>query len=133
MQEIEDKMDTPVFPEKVFKLLPDILQEECVKYTDKRERDMFLIGCLVAISGCLPNVYGIYDQRTVYPNLYAMIIAPPASGKGVVADSIKYIQPIKDYLYRQYQSTLSEELSQEAKNDKSDKHSTFQMKIISKC
>ncbi len=108
-EEIENKMDTPVFPEKVFTLLPNILKERCEKYNDKREREMFLISSIMAISECLPNVYGIYDQRKVLSNLYAMIIAPPASGKGVVAGSIEYIQPLKDCFALQNEITSLEE------------------------
>lgn len=96
---IERKMDTPLIPDKAFDHLPKILQDGCNQFTVKRERDMFLLGSLVLISGCLQNVYSIYDKRKVFCPIYAMVIAPPASGKGVLLDSLKYIESIQQYYF----------------------------------
>lgn len=75
---------TPFIPESVFENLPGILQAGAAAFPDKRERDVFLTGALAILSGCLPNVKGIYAQQTTYPNLFAFIIAPAASGKGAM-------------------------------------------------
>jgi hypothetical protein len=63
--------------------LPEFLKECCSNFKTKRERDIFLYSALVVLSGCLPKVYGYYDNRKVYSNLYLFIIAPPASNKSV--------------------------------------------------
>jgi hypothetical protein len=63
--------------------LPEFLQECCSNFKSKRERDIFLVSALAVLSGCLPNVYGYYDSRKVYCNLFLFIIAPPASNKSV--------------------------------------------------
>jgi len=51
------------------------------------------------LSGCFPNVYGLYDGREIYPNLYTYVSAPAASGKGTLAFSkylgMKYHEQIK--------------------------------------
>ncbi|MBE0676729.1 MAG: DUF3987 domain-containing protein [Bacteroidales bacterium] len=63
--------------------LPEFLVECCSNFKSKRERDIFLISALAVLSGCLPKVYGYYDSRKVYCNLFLFIIAPPASNKSV--------------------------------------------------
>lgn len=94
----EELMDTPLISDLTFELLPVLLQEGCKLFQNKRERDMFLLGSLSLISGSLPNVYGFYHRKKVYCHLYCMVVAPPASGKGVLTESLKYVVKIQDYL-----------------------------------
>ena len=75
---------TPVIPDGIFGKLPAILKSGCSAFTDNRERDVFFTGALSIISGCLPNVSGVYAQQTIYPHLFCFIIAPAASGKGAL-------------------------------------------------
>jgi len=116
---IECKMDTPLIPDKAFDLLPKLLQEGCNQFTVKRERDMFLLGALVLISGSLPNVYSVYDRKKVFCPIYAMVIAPPASGKGVLLDSMKYIESIQEYYSDKFKNQFNNYklLSDLAKSD----------------
>lgn len=72
------------FSPAIYKALPKILQDVCSAFNSKVEKDAILLSSLVVISGCLPNVYSIYDSRRVYTNLYAFIVAPAGSGKGVI-------------------------------------------------
>lgn len=95
---------TPQFDGELFANLPDILKDGCQAFTDPRERDVFLTGALAILSGCLPNVCGIYAQQTVYPNLYAFIIAPAASGKS----ALKFAKQLAD----KYQDDLLEQNKQ---------------------
>ena len=82
---IELPSETPGFmSSKIFEQLPLLLREGCQVFKDDRERDVFLTGALGVLSGCLPEVKGIYDGRILYPNLYAFVIAPAASGKGAI-------------------------------------------------
>jgi hypothetical protein len=53
-------------------------------FPDPREKDVFLTGALAILSGCLPNVSGVYSGSKVYPNLFSFILAPAASGKGAL-------------------------------------------------
>ncbi|MCR9171084.1 MAG: YfjI family protein [bacterium] len=64
-----------------FEKLPPFLQELCEPFKHK-DRELMLMGALTVISSVLPNVYGVYDQRTVYPNLYTYVIGKAGSGKG---------------------------------------------------
>ena len=85
---LEDYLkSTPMIPDEVFSALPHLLKEGARAFTDKRKRDVFFTGAIAIISGCLPNVTGVYFQERVYPHLYTFIIAPAASGKGVLKNA----------------------------------------------
>jgi hypothetical protein len=79
--------NTPKIPLSVHESLPKILKEGSAAFDIHREKDVFLTSALVILSGCLPGVQGLYGQRTVYPNLFCFILAPPASGKGSMQSS----------------------------------------------
>jgi hypothetical protein len=82
---------TPKIPQELYDQMPDLLREG-VWYFSEREKDVFLTGALAVISGCLPNVTGVYSGDEVFPNLYTFSIAPAASGKGV----LKYAKMLAD-------------------------------------
>ncbi len=75
---------TPFIPETVHKNLPKILKDSVNAFDSSREKDIFLTGALTVLSGCFSNLKGVYDKREFYPNLNSFVIAPPASGKGVL-------------------------------------------------
>lgn len=85
---LEDYLKTtPTIPDEVFEALPNIIKEGARAFTDKRKRDVFFTGAISILSGCLPNVTGVYFQERVFPHLYTFIIAPAASGKGVLKNA----------------------------------------------
>ncbi|WP_332030971.1 DUF3987 domain-containing protein [Kaistella sp.] len=78
----------PFIPDEVYQHLPTILKEGALAFAeDHRKRDVFLTSALTVISGCLPEVVGIYHQERVFPNLFCFIIAPAANGKGVMKNA----------------------------------------------
>ena len=78
----------PHIPDEVYQNLPDILKEGAFAFAeDHRKRDVFLTSALTVISGCMPEVVGIYHQERVFPNLFCFIIAPAANGKGVMKNA----------------------------------------------
>lgn len=79
--------NTPLIPQSVYDNLPPILYESCRVFKEPRERDTFLTGALAILSGCLPNVTGLYHGKEVFPNLFTFILAPAASGKGALTFS----------------------------------------------
>lgn len=79
----------------VYELLPEPLKQLTLHF-DRRERDVVLLSAIGALSCCYPNVYGIYRGRRLYANLYLAIIAPAASGKGVMNYSRLLVEPIHD-------------------------------------
>lgn len=83
---------TPLIPQSVYDNLPSILFESCKVFTQLRERDTFLTGALAILSGCLPNISGLYGGSVVYPSLFSFILAPAASGKG----ALKFAKALAD-------------------------------------
>ena len=83
---------TPIIPQSVYENLPPILFESCQVFKEAREKDVFLTGALAIISGCLPNVSGLYSGSVVYPSLFSFILAPAASGKG----ALKFAKALAD-------------------------------------
>lgn len=79
---------TPIIPIDAINLMPSLFQEGARAFeNDPRKRDVFLTSAICIISGCLPGVQGIYDQERVFPHLFSFIIAPAASGKGVLKNA----------------------------------------------
>jgi hypothetical protein len=85
---LEDYLkSTPTISDEVFDALPSVLKAGAMAFSDKRKRDVFFTGAIAILSGCLPRVTGIYFQERVHPHLYTFIIAPAASGKGVLKNA----------------------------------------------
>ena len=57
--------------DSVFDWIPECLKPIVAIGSNRQERDVLLLGAITVISGCLPNIYGLYDNRIVYPNLFA--------------------------------------------------------------
>ena len=74
---------TPTIPESVYDNLPTFLKEITDQFTDPREKDVILTCSMTILSGCF-NIEGVYSNDWVYPNIYGFVVAPPASGKGVM-------------------------------------------------
>ena len=81
------KIVNPCFPEMVYEYLPSLLKKACSFYEIGRERDVFLLSALTAISGCCNGIYSLIHSKKVYPNLCSLITAPPASKKGTLRDA----------------------------------------------
>ncbi len=75
---------TPIFPESVYDNLPPFLKQITDQFLDPREKDVALTSSLIILSGCLNKIEGVYATDWVHPNLYGFVVAPPASGKGVM-------------------------------------------------
>lgn len=98
---IADSVDLPNIPESVFPALPDFLQKVIEVADSPEERDILLLGALVSISACLPNVFGIYDGKKVYPNLYLFITAQASAGKGRLVHCKQLVKPVHAELREQ--------------------------------
>jgi hypothetical protein len=89
---------SPTIPIDDYNLMPELLKTGALSFSNPRERDVFFTGALSILSGCLPNVQGVYNQQIVYPNLFSFVIAPPASGKGV----LKYSRALGSKIQESY-------------------------------
>lgn len=79
--------NTPTIPDAIFETLPQLLRDGTSAFDDRRKRDVFFTSALAIMSGCLPDVTGVYGQERVFPHLFTFTIAPPASGKGVMKNA----------------------------------------------
>lgn len=98
----ENTEKTPTFPEIIYTNLPDFLQQVTAKATSAEDKDLLLLGSLVVISACLPNVFGNYDERRVYPNLFLFLTASASAGKGRLTLCRKLVYPIHKALRERY-------------------------------
>ncbi|MFB9056699.1 DUF3987 domain-containing protein [Mariniflexile ostreae] len=103
----------------IYNRLPEPLQILTEPF-EGREKDIVLLSSLGVLSNCFPNVFGIYDGDTIYPHLYLMIIAPAASGKGVMNHSRLLIEKIHDKILSESrtQYLICEESKKNKKKDK---------------
>lgn len=76
--------------------LPQLLKEGVEKFRAEEEKTLFLLSTLTVCSGLFTNVYGTYRQSKNYPNLFLLVVAPPASGKSVMLYSRKLMKKIHD-------------------------------------
>jgi len=110
-------------PDTIFDQLPDLLRRITSKGTSPEDKDILLLGSLVSMSACLPNIYGVYAERKVYPNLFLFVTAQASAGKGRLTLCRKLVEPIHKALREQnraefeaYQRELTEYAA--AKSDK---------------
>lgn len=110
----------PVIPIHVYQNLPSLLKDCCNVFISSRERDVFLTSALSVMSACFPTIYGIYDGRKVFANLFSFIVAPPSSGKGV----LRYAQVLGNSYHKyllQQTKTLQTKYEAELKKYEQDK------------
>lgn len=91
------EMENNLLPDRIYENLPEFLKELTAPFTG-RERDIVLISSIGVISASLPKVFGVYDSNKYYANLFLLIIAPPASGKGIMNKSKKLVEKIHEYI-----------------------------------
>lgn len=84
----------PTFPKSLYPELPQFLQQVVAIATSNEERDILLLGSLVAISACLPKVYSIYDGKKVFSNLFLFVTAQASAGKGRMVHCRQLVNPI---------------------------------------
>lgn len=74
--------EQPTLPDNLFTQLPDFFKRVVERASSKEERDILLLGAMVALGSCLTSFSGIYDEITVFPNLFLYVTAKASSGKG---------------------------------------------------
>ena len=94
----EIRASTPYISDEVFTRLPDFLKEALQPARNKRERDILLLGILINLSACMPQVRILFDQRPFSPHLYLLVVAPPAAGKGLLDLARMLPESVNNYL-----------------------------------
>ena len=98
----------PTFSQDVKDTLPGFLRKIVGMSTSPEEADLLILGAITVFSSSLPNVYGNYDGREVYPNLFLFIAAQASAGKGKLSLCRHLVQPIHDNLRLHYLAEMEE-------------------------
>lgn len=123
LEAVEREDDLPRIPKEVYENLPMLLQDGCNILTDEIEREVFLIGALGFLSGCLPNVWMYYDGQKIESNLFVYITTRAGGGKGSLVFAYLLVKAIHDKKKKQYeeaQKAYKQELKQYRKDLKND-------------
>ena len=113
------KIDT--FSQNVREQLPDILKRIVNDAVSDVDADLLILGSLTVFSACLPKVYGIYDRREVFSNLFLYVTARASAGKGRLSLCRHLAAPIHRELkekYRQSMEQYKQDLRQYNQNKK---------------
>lgn len=90
----EEKLPLPTIPTTVYNNIPTFLQQVVKPSSSNEERDILLLGALTAFSACFPKLFGVYDQRKVFSNLYLFVTAPASAGKGRLNQIKNLVNPV---------------------------------------
>lgn len=91
----------PTFPETIYPQLPEFLQKVVKIATFNEERDILLLGTIVTLSACFHKLFGIYDGKKIYSNMYIFITAQASAGKGRLVHCKQLVKPIHKYMREQ--------------------------------
>lgn len=94
--------------------LPPLLKIIAGNGETYQEKDLLILGSIVTMSACLPNVYGRYAGMEVYPNLFFFLTARASSGKGRLNLCRLLVQPIHERMFEQYKKERKEYLKLKA-------------------
>src|SRR5574344_1717590 len=109
IEDIEVLSDTmPTFSQDVTGGLPSLLSQIAAKALSPEDADLLLLGSLTVFSACLPNVYGIYGGREVFPNLFLFVTAQASAGKGRLTLCRHLVEPIHRQLRDIYAAEIEE-------------------------
>lgn len=105
---IEDIEDMPTFSQDIKDTLPNLLKQIVSRANSPEDADLLLLGSLTVFSACLPNVFGNYGGREVFPNLFLFVTAQASAGKGRLTLCRHLVQPIHDSLKQLYAAEMEE-------------------------
>ena len=105
LEEME-KINLPTFPAECYSNLPSLLSKAVEKGNSPEDKDILLLGSLVTLSACLPNISGSYDQREVFANLFLFVTAKASAGKGRLTLCRKLVEPIHKVLLQRQKDEL---------------------------
>lgn len=96
----------PTFSPLVKDYLPPIMQRVVSDSASAADADLLILGALTTFSACMPNVYGIYDKREVFANLFLFVTARASAGKGRLSLCRHLAAPIHKALRDKYKKQM---------------------------
>ena len=94
------------FSQSIRNQLPDILKRIVADAVSEVDADLLILGSLTVFSACLPNVYGVYDRREVFSNLFLYVTAQASAGKGRLSLCRHLAAPLHRELREQYRKSM---------------------------
>jgi len=98
----------PTFPKEIFESLPGLLHAITSNADSPEDADLLLLGSLTVFSACLPNIYGVYGQHEVFPNLFLFVTAKASAGKGRLSLCRRLVEPIHQMMRQQCKAEQEE-------------------------
>ncbi len=96
----------PYFPDYDW---PEPLRTIISYGTTRAQRDILLLGGMTVLGATLGRkVRCFYDGRYLSPNFQTFIVAPPASGKGVLSFLRHLVAPLHEEMRRTYEAKMKE-------------------------
>uniref|UniRef100_UPI004028DBBE DUF3987 domain-containing protein n=1 Tax=Candidatus Cryptobacteroides bacterium TaxID=3085639 RepID=UPI004028DBBE len=95
---IDEDLLLPAFSPQLRGKLPAFLEKVAANSNSPEDADILILGTMAVISACLPHIFGVYADRTVYPNIFLFVTAKASSGKGRLALCRYIVEPIHDRL-----------------------------------
>ena len=96
----------PTFSQSIHDSLPSIMQRIAAASVSDVDADILILGSLTVFSACIPNVYGVYDRREVFSNLFLFVTARASAGKGRLSLCRHLAAPIHQALRDKYRKQM---------------------------
>ncbi len=108
-----ESIELDEIPDEVYDNLPPLLKRCVEDVILPHERDIIFFSCLTAMGAPLHNYKMYYDNKYNYANLFFLIIAPPASGKGNTYHSRNMLEPVHEYYKTLQKQNVEQNLNDE--------------------
>ena len=96
----------PEFSHSIRSNLPSIMQRIVEDSYSDVDADILILGSLIVFSACIPNVYGVYDRREVFANLFLFVTARASAGKGRLSLCRHLAAPLHQALHDKHKKLL---------------------------
>jgi hypothetical protein len=136
-EEIQTHEQMPTLPDNIYPRLPEFFQKVVCHASSNEERDLLLLGSIAAMSACFPKVFGVYDAKKVFANIYLFVTAQASAGKGKLVHCKQLVKPVHRnqreqarLLKNQYEVDLAEYNATKGKEEAGEKPSKPAEKLL---
>lgn len=106
--ETSNSIKVGTFSQAIKPHLPDLLKRIVADSVSEVDADLLILGSLTVFSACLPNVYGVYDRREVFSNLFLYVTVRASAGKGRLSLCRHLVAPIHRELRERYAKSMDQ-------------------------
>ena len=104
----------PTFSQSIRNNLPIIMQRIVENSVSDVDADILILGSLTVFSACIPKVYGMYDGREVFANLFLFVTARASAGKGRLSLCRHLAAPMHKALRDRYEDMFEDYQTKQA-------------------